>query len=101
VDGALQEVSLGWAALNTVQRPSKGDAPGANVQVSIKRGSPRYLMWGMPRTGHPPPKSLEGARLLFCLEACPAFVQAAPFLPRDFLVTYSDVVPVRTQSEVA
>jgi hypothetical protein len=46
--------------------------------VSVKRGSPRYLMWGMPRTGHPPPQPMgPAARLLFCLEACPAFVRQA------------------------
>lgn len=90
---ALREVSVGWAALPTVQAGNMAARPGATLTAPLRAGSLRYLLWGTPRSGHPPPANIPGAVVHFCLERYPAADRFAHLLPSDFTVTYSDVIP--------
>ncbi|KAK3266483.1 hypothetical protein CYMTET_24895 [Cymbomonas tetramitiformis] len=96
----INEFSVGWTALPTVQPVQEGQEGKAGKRAkaqssTIKKGSPRYLMWGMPVVNNPPPMYIDPqvANVEYMLEASSAFLKIHHLLPENFLVTYSDVIP--------
>ena len=58
----VREFAIGWAGLPLLQRNAVGRlapmAPGEHRDVDVYSGSARYLLWGRPRAGFPPPRPL-------------------------------------------
>eukprot|EP00976_Prorocentrum_cordatum_P072687 1180806-Prorocentrum_minimum.AAC.3 len=67
--------------LPQVQKGNLDAKPGAELRAPVRSGSPRYLLWGKPRAGHPPPANVPGAAVHFCLERCPGADRYSHLLP--------------------
>ena len=98
----LRETSGGWAATPLDEgedggqpETEDGGATAKEKAVPVRRGSPRYLAWGAPRTGKYPPDSMGECALSVTVETLSSsFVEImSRFVRKDALALADAAVP--------